>query len=169
MSPEAEIRAALPGLYPRVWRFCLTLAASRDMADDLAQRTAVRALEKAALYQPGTRLDSWLFTMARRIWLNELRATAVRRGQGLVAVEDVDLPDASPDANMNILVREVLAVVNTLPEAQREAVLLVYVEEFTCKEAASVLDVPIGTVLSRLATARRRINTALAPKESAAE
>lgn len=126
-------------------------------------------MEKAQHYTPGTRLDSWLFTMARRIWLNELRARAVRRGQGLMAVEDIDLPDPSPGQEVNRMASEVLAVVNTLPEAQREAVLLVYVEEYTCAEAATMLDVPMGTVLSRLSTARRKINGTLAPKESAAE
>ena len=168
-NAETEIRENLPGLYPRLWRFSLVLAGNRDAADDLAQTTAIRAMEKARHYTPGTRLDSWLFTMARRIWLNELRSQAVRRGQGLMPVEDIDLPDPSPSQEVNRMASEVLAVVNTLPEAQREAVLLVYVEEYTCAEAATMLDVPMGTVLSRLATARRKINGALTPKESAAE
>lgn len=168
-NAETEIRDNLPGLYPRLWRFALVLAGTRDAADDLAQTTAARAIEKAQLYTPGTRLDSWLFTMARRIWLNELRSQAVRRGQGLTAVEEIDLPDPSPGQEVNRMASEVLAVVNTLPEAQREAVLLVYVEEYTCAEAAKMLDVPTGTILSRLSTARRKVNGALAPKESAAE
>ncbi|MEM7440979.1 MAG: RNA polymerase sigma factor [Pseudomonadota bacterium] len=168
-NAETEIRTNLPDLYPRLWRFALVLSGTRDAADDLAQTTAIRAMEKAQHYTPGTRLDSWLFTMARRIWLNELRARAVRRGQGLMAVEDIDLPDPSPGQEVNRMASEVLAVVNTLPEAQREAVLLVYVEEYTCAEAATMLDVPMGTVLSRLSTARRKINGTLAPKESAAE
>ena len=91
------------------------------------------------------------------MWLNDLRAAAVRRGGGLQAVEDVDLPDPGPDAETNYFAREVLSTVNALPEAQRATVLLVYVEGFKYAEAAEILDVPIGTVMSRLAAARKTV------------
>lgn len=121
---------------------------------DLTQATCVRAIEKASGYQPGTRLDSWLFKMEQRLWLNELRARSVRTGGGLQPVEDIDIPDPGPDAEMNFFIRQVLSSMNQLPEAQRATVLLVYVEGIRYAEAARILDVPIGTVMSRLAVAR---------------
>ncbi|WP_328795152.1 RNA polymerase sigma factor [Jannaschia marina] len=160
-SSEREIRAGLPVLYPRLWRFALILSSSRDAADDLAQATCLRALDKAAGYTPGTRLDSWLFKMAQRIWLNELRSQAVRRGGGLQPVEDIALPDPGPGAETNILVGQVLSRISALPEAQRASVTLVYVEGFSYAEAAEILEVPIGTIMSRLSTARRKVSEAM--------
>lgn len=135
----------------------MILTSNRDLASDLAQATCLRAIEKAESYNAGTKLDRWLFRMAQRIWLNELRAQAVRRGQGLVAVEEIDLPDSRQDSETNFFVREVLSSIYALPEAQRATVLLVYVEGFSYAEAAETLDIPIGTVMSRLATARAKL------------
>ncbi|MDA8584927.1 RNA polymerase sigma factor [Rhodobacteraceae bacterium] len=102
--------------------------------------------------------------MAQRIWLNELRAAAVRRGGGLFQVDDLDLPDTGPDTTTNILSRQVLSEVNLLPEAQRASVMLVYVEGFTYAEAADVLEVPIGTIMSRLAAARKTFGKKMNPE-----
>ena len=107
-------------------------------------------------FEPGTHLDRWMFRMAQRVWLNELRSRKVRTGGGLVPVEDIDLPDKTPGAETNILARDVLNKVNALPEAQRHTVFLVYVEGYSYKEAAEFLEIPIGTVMSRLAAARKR-------------
>ena len=163
-SSETEIRAGLPAIFPRLWRYALVLTANRDAANDLAQATCLRALQKADSYQTGTLLDRWLFRMAHRIWLNELRSAAVRRGGGLQAVEDVEIPDTRPDAETNFFVREVLHSVYALPEAQRAAVILVYVEGFSYAEAAEIMDVPVGTVMSRLAAARKVVTARMGEK-----
>ena len=152
------MRAGLAALYPRLWRFALSLSGNRAAADDLAQATVERALQNAGKYQAGSHLDRWLFTMARRIWLNEKRAEAVRRAGGLVPVEEIDIPAAGPDTEANIFAREVFHQVMGLPEAQRTAVLLVYVEGYRYREAAALLDIPVGTVMSRLAAARKSIS-----------
>lgn len=159
------VQAGLPELYPRLWRFCLSLTGSRDLAADLAQDTCQRALDKATLFDPETHLDRWLFTMARRIWLNDLRAQAVRRGNGLVAVSDVEMPDESTDSDANIFLNEVFKSISALPEHQRVTVLLVYVEGYAYKEAAEMLEIPIGTVMSRLAAARAKLSTELSMKD----
>lgn len=159
-SGQDDVRNGLTKLYPRVWRFALALSADRSVADDLAQATAIRALENADKFKPGTHLDRWLFTIARRIWLNEKRAEAVRRAGGLVPVEEIDVPADSPETETNILAREVLNQIMALPEAQRATVLLVYVEGYAYREAADLLDIPVGTVMSRLAAARKSIVTA---------
>lgn len=147
----------MPELYPRLWRYGLFLSGDKDIAEELAQTTALRALEKSSHYQSGTRLDQWLMTMLRRIWLNELRSRSVRQAGGLTSVEEVDIPDTGPDTETNIFAREVFSKVLSLPEAQRETVLLVYVDGFSYREAAATLEVPIGTVMSRLAAARKSL------------
>lgn len=152
----------LPALYPRLWRFCLVLTTDRTAADDLAQSTAERALSRADRFEAGTDLDRWLFTMARRIWLNDRRSAKVRTGHGVVTSDLTDIPDPAPAVEVNILAREVLDMVQALPDGQRLAVLLVYVEGFSYREAADLLDIPIGTVMSRLSTARKTIATGMA-------
>lgn len=164
-NSEREIRDQLPDLYPRIWRFALVLTRDATLANDLAQSAALRALEKASLYQAGTNLPQWLFSITRRIWLNEVRANAVRQAGGLVSLDDIALPDEKPDTETNIFAREVFNKVLALPEAQRETVLLVYVEGLSYREAAATLDIPIGTVMSRLAAGRRKLATATTEEE----
>ncbi len=157
MSRETdEVRTGLTGLMPRLWRYALVLCADRDMASDLAQAAAVRALERSAQFQPGTRLDRWCFTILSSIWKNELRSQAIRRGGGLVPVEEAGL--SVPDkTDVNILSREVLSRMMGLPEVHRETLFLVYVEGYSYAEAAERLEIPIGTVMSRLANGRKRL------------
>lgn len=152
-----NVRDGLPALYPRLWRYCVSLSGNRDTANDLVQAAMLKAIEKADQFQEGTHLDRWVFRIAQRTWLNDLRANAVRRGGGLVPVEEFDLAEDRPDSETNILASEVLSLVMALPEAQRATVVLVYVEGFSYKEAAGILEIPIGTVMSRLAAARQKI------------
>ena len=152
-----DVETGLAEIYPRVWRYAFALAGRRADADDLAQRAVVRALEQADKFQPGTHLDRWVFTITRRIWLNELRSQAVRRGNGLVPVEDIPLEANQLSPEMNIFAGEVFKAIGALPEAQRETLTLVYLEGYTYKEAAADLGIPIGTVMSRLAAARKAL------------
>ncbi len=124
------------------------------MADDLAQMTCARAIEKAQHFQPGTHLDRWIFVMARRLWLNEVRRDAIRGSAAFVPAGEVELSDNSASAETNIFARQVLNEVNRLPEAQRVTALLVFVEGYKYVEAAEILDVPVGTIMSRVSAAR---------------
>lgn len=170
MRPEKNSRAVvsegLTELFPRLWRYCVVLSGNRDTADDLAQAVCMRALEKSDLFQDDGRLDRWIFRMNQRVWLNELRATAIRRDGGLVPVESVELTENSPDPEANILNHEVFNEVMALPEAQRSAVLLVYVEGYSYKEASAILEIPIGTIMSRLAGARGKLANKFEMKKS---
>jgi len=150
--------AELPGLLPRLWRYGLVLARNPETAEDLVQTTCVRALEKSFQFETGTRLDRWLFTILRSIWINQLRAQRVRSGNGLVDPEEALVSDGVQEIEMNIFASQVFREVLKLPEAQRETVLLVYVEGLTYREAAEVLEVPVGTIMSRLAAARLKLS-----------
>jgi RNA polymerase sigma-70 factor (ECF subfamily) len=130
------------------------LARASDAADDLVQATCVRAIERADQFVAGTRLDRWLFSILRSIWLNEIRSRRIRQGGGFVDAEETLSIDGAHDIKTNILAGQVLKAIGRLPEAQRETVLLVYGEGYTYAEAACALSVPIGTVMSRLAAAR---------------
>lgn len=141
-----------------VWRFGLSLSGDAGTADDLAQATMLRAIERAHQFT-GDRLQGWLMTICRSIWLNELRRAQIRRTGALDSAEALAIEDINPGAEANIFAAEVFSKVMALPEAQRSTVELVYVQGFKYSEAARILDVPIGTVMSRLAAAR----TALAP------
>jgi RNA polymerase sigma-70 factor, ECF subfamily len=151
------IIAELPALLPRLWRYGLVLSRDPVTAEDLVQATCVRALERSSQFTVGTRLDRWLFSILRSIWINQVRAQRIRTGQGLVDPEEVLVTDGVQQIEMNIFAAQVFKQVQALPEAQRETVLLVYVEGLTYQEAASVLNVPPGTVMSRLAAARLKL------------
>ncbi len=156
-----DVRRGLPPLFPRLWRYCLALTSNRERANDLAQAACVHALEKSKHFEPGTHLDRWLFRLTQRLWLNQLRADAVRAGRGLLPVEEIDLPDNKSDPHANLYAKQVLSEVVGLPEAQRVTVMLVYVEGHSYREAADILEIPIGTVMSRLAAARKTLASRL--------
>lgn len=147
-------------LLPRLRRFCLGLAGSRDFADDLTQATCERALSRIAQWKPGTRLDSWMFTIARSIWINEWRR---RQTRGV----EVDLDDAGAVLSSDgekategaILLNRVMEHMKQLPDDQRQLLMLVCVEGFSYREAADVLGIQVGTVMSRLARARQKIRS----------
>jgi RNA polymerase sigma-70 factor (ECF subfamily) len=149
---ESTFKQELVCLLPRLRRFGLSLSGAADVCDDLLQATCERALTRYHQWQPGTRLDSWAFAIMYSIWLNELRAQSIRRGAGFVD------PDSTlfekPTAEAKLYLKQVQHAVAALPEAQRVALLLVCVEGYGYREAAEILGIPVGTVMSRLARAR---------------
>lgn len=156
MSARSDqvVRDGLPVLLPRLWRFAITLCRNAAIAEDLVQATCVRALERSGQFEPGTRLDRWTFAIMASIWKNELRARKVRTGNGMVPAEELASNDMVLAVETTISARQVLTLASKLPEGQRAVVLLVYVEECSYKQVADILEIPIGTVMSRLAAAR---------------
>ena len=151
---NSDVRQQLAVHLNRLWRYGLVLSRNRDMAEELVQATCVRALEKSAQFAPGTRIDRWLFSILHSIWISDLRARRVRMGQGFVDTEDLLAPDTHEQDEDRQRYQQIMRRVNALPEAQRNTLFLVYVEGFSYQEAADTLSVPIGTIMSRLATAR---------------
>jgi RNA polymerase sigma-70 factor, ECF subfamily len=123
-------------------------------AEDLLQATCLRAIERADQFLPGTRLDRWLFSILRSIWLNQVRSDRLREGEGRVDADATLSFDGAKAIETNILASQVLKKLSVLPTAQRETALLVYAEGYSYAEAAAMLGVPVGTVMSRLATVR---------------
>lgn len=154
-----NVRDEIAALLPRLRRFGRTLARQREDADDLVQTAVERALLHIGQWQPGTRLDSWMFRIMQNAWIDETRARA-RHGQTFVDEEageqvGVSTVDAQIDA---IAVRKAVAQLN---DDQRAVIGLVLVEGLPYKEAAEVLGVPIGTLTSRLARAREALQVVL--------
>lgn len=149
---ESTFKQELVCLLPRLRRFGLSLTGVTDACDDLLQATCERALTRFHQWQPGTRLDSWTFTIMHSIWMNELRAQSIRRGAGFVDPDNTLFEEPSADAQLYL--NQVQHAVAALPEAQRVALLLVCVEGYSYREAANILGVPVGTIMSRLARAR---------------
>jgi RNA polymerase sigma factor (sigma-70 family) len=154
-ADTAAFRDQLAALLPRLRRFGRTLARHREDADDLVQLALERALLRADQWEPGTRLDSWMFRIMQNAWIDETRARE-RRGQTFVPEDEADtLGAATPDAQVEALaVRRAVARLN---DEQRTVVGLVLVEGLSYAEAAEVLGLPIGTVTSRLARAREAL------------
>jgi len=155
----AQFREQLIELLPRLRRFARTLTQHRDDADDLLQIALEKAITRHAQWDVNSRLDSWMFTIIRHAWIDEIR---VRRRQGTHI--DLDTMVESADASQRDDRVEMLAVQQALarlPEEQRIAVSLVLIEGLAYKEAADVMGVPIGTLTSRLARGREALQKML--------
>jgi len=160
MSPSvAETQEQLIALLPRLRRFARTLARNPHDADDLVQLAVERALTRLDQWQPGTRLDSWMFGILKNAWIDEVRSR--QRRDRVLAPEALGehVADAASEAHIERLSLE--AALAQLPEEQRLAVALVLIEGLAYKEAAAVLEVPIGTVTSRLARGREALEALL--------
>jgi RNA polymerase sigma-70 factor (ECF subfamily) len=145
----------LIGLLPNLRRFALSLCRRGDLADDLVQITAERALAARDRFDPTTRLDAWLFRILKNAWIDQARRV---KTQG-VTVDIWEMPEASivdgpRETEAAIMLKRTQAAMADLPEDQREVMMLICVDELSYKEAAEVIGVPIGTVMSRLARAR---------------
>jgi RNA polymerase sigma-70 factor (ECF subfamily) len=155
----------LVALLPRLRRFARSLTHHAADADDLVQLALERALQKIAQWREGTRLDSWMFGIIHNAWIDEIRSR--RRRDRVLAPEEAGalVADAASEAPIERLSLE--AAFAQLPEEQRVAVSLVLVEGLAYKEAAAVLDVPIGTVTSRIARGRATLSALLGGTEGA--
>nr|WP_279612153.1 sigma-70 family RNA polymerase sigma factor [Burkholderia latens] len=153
----------LPDMLPRLRSFSMRLTANRYDAEELVQRACVRALERAHQLRCGTSPVSWLFSIIHSIWLNELRR---RHHRDRLLLEWGDaLPETVADpraaSETRVAVGQILAAVERLPEPQRVALLLVSIDGLSYQQAAAALDIPVGTVMSRISRARKAIRAAL--------
>lgn len=155
MNTADTTRQALVALIPRLRRFARVLTGNLADADDVVQACLEKAMVNMDQWQPGTRLDAWVFRIARNHWLDNRRRAHNRVGHedisdmpNLAGDDGVAVAEASADARM------VRAAVDALPPEQRDVVALVMLEEMSYREAADALGLPIGTVMSRLSRAK---------------
>ena len=153
---EPAFEDALISLLPRLRRFAHSLTGNLADADDVVQLGCMKALRGRAGWPPGTRLDSWLFRILQNTWRDELRRQKVRPEGHSVELE-TDLPDELDRLGDRATLAAVRQAMQRLPEEQREALALVSVEGLPYAEAAELLGVPIGTLMSRVARARQRL------------
>lgn len=159
-SLEEGVRGQIITLLPRLRRFARTLARSPHDADDLTQITVERALTRLDQWRPDSRLESWMFGIMKNAWIDEARSRG--RRSRLFAPEESgeNVGDASSEAHIHALtIQDAMA---RLPEEQRLAVALVLVEGLSYKEAAEIMEVPVGTLTSRLARGREALEALLA-------
>ncbi len=153
--PASEVFAAHATQYiPRLRRYARALTGDASAADDLVQDTLERALVKHSLWREGTDLRAWLFTVMHNVFVNQIRSAAASR---TVPMDDAiaDLPH--PQTTDRLEIRDLDTALQALPDEQRTVLLLVGLEQMTYDEAARVLEVPIGTVMSRLSRGRERL------------
>jgi RNA polymerase sigma-70 factor (ECF subfamily) len=158
VSPP-DLSAELVTLLPRLRRFARALTRNPHDADDLVQVALERALARAHQLRPDAALAGWVFGILRHAWIDELRARA--RSERVFAPEESgqNVGDAGQGAQAERLsVQEAMA---RLPQDQRLAVALVLIEGLSYKEAAQAMEVPIGTLTSRLARAREALQAML--------
>jgi len=159
--PHPELLAAIP----RLRRYARVLVGDASKADDLVQDTLARAWEKRRLWEAGTDLRAWLFTVMHNLHINQL--ATIRRDAATTSLDD-DTTGAAwqvpvrANQQDRVLLLEVIRQMERLPAEQREVLVLAAVEEMRYDEIAVVLSVPIGTVMSRLSRARERLRRLVA-------
>ena len=159
-----EFQTGLVELLPRLRRFARVLRTRDADAQDLVQQTVERALAARAKFKTGTRLDSWTFTIMRRLAIDEGRSI-LRWGKVVRAEDDTTVLVADAAQADEALKADAMAVreaIHALPDDQRQAVALVLIEGFSYAEAAEVLGVPAGTLTSRLVRGRQSLIQTLA-------
>lgn len=158
MTSSETFESELTQLLPRIRRFAYALSRNGADADDLAQATIERALRSRDQWHPGTRLDSWLYRIMRNLWIDTVRSR-LRRQAREAPQEAAEKVGADPHAGIeaSIELSRMMAAMQRLPEEQREVVALILIEGFGYRDTAEMLDLPIGTVSSRLVRGRNAL------------
>ncbi|HEV7546836.1 MAG TPA: RNA polymerase sigma factor [Reyranella sp.] len=153
----ADPGVLLEPLIPTLRRYAYALVRDHAAADDLVQDTLERALSRWTSRRPDGELRAWLFAILRNLHI-DARRQARRRGVQ-VEIDEIDHGETAAQQEAALEARDVLATLEQLPEEQKSLLLLIGVEDFSYDEAARVLGVPIGTVMSRLSRARQKLRS----------
>jgi RNA polymerase sigma-70 factor, ECF subfamily len=161
---ESQFAPLVEHQIPSLRRYAVALTHDRDRADDLVQDCLVRALAKQHLWQPETDLRAWLFTILYHSRVSDLRRSAREIGGNKIAAESLEPTPQWPDGRLQLL--ELNRGIGALPEPRRRALRLVCLEGVGYEQAAATLGVPVGTVRSRIARARKalRVEFDVSPK-----
>jgi RNA polymerase sigma-70 factor (ECF subfamily) len=156
----SDFARLLEGQIPRLRRYARALTRDVTRADDLVQSCLERALARQDLWQPGTDLRAWLFTILHNQHVNEVRSS-LREDGGIAAEASRAIPSVGPNALASLQLQELDRAVGSLPSGQRQVILLVGLEGMRYEEVAKILDIPVGTVRSRLSRGRHELRKML--------
>ena len=163
MAPfvQHELRSALIALLPRLRRFGIALTGSAADADELVQAACERAVSRLVQLRTEARLDSWIFRIMRNMWADEVRARRIRQHEPVEAASGMAGENGRTVLEARLTLAAVREALAALPEEQRTVLTLVCVDGLSYKEAAEVLGIPCGTVMSRLARGRQALHRKL--------
>jgi len=152
----SDVHSLIEREIPRLRRYARALTRSGDRADDLVQETLIRAIAKAHLWQAGTDIRAWLFTIMHNQYVNNVRRAA--RDEATIDIEQMASSlVATTDPTASRQLRELEHALTCVPDEQREVILLVGLEGMSYETAAQILCVPVGTVRSRLSRGREAL------------
>jgi RNA polymerase sigma-70 factor, ECF subfamily len=155
----ADRKLAIAAEVPRLMRYASALVRDRGLAEDLVHDCVARALANLAGWRDGDNPRRWLFTIMHNLHVDRVRARI--RTPIHVSLEDSHIADGGFRPSDDVTRREIDSALAALPDEQRQCVLLVGLEGLTYAEAASVLNVPVGTVMSRLCRGREKLRELL--------
>jgi RNA polymerase sigma-70 factor (ECF subfamily) len=158
--PSLDFEEIVDRYYPMLYRFALSLARNEPDACDLTQQTFAIWAKKGHLLRDAVKVKSWLFTTLYREFISNRRHEARWPKQEISEVED-ELPEAAPEAPDPIAAAEVMKALQSLDETFRSPLTLFYLQEHSYEEIALILDIPIGTVMSRLSRGKQKLQQAL--------
>jgi RNA polymerase sigma-70 factor, ECF subfamily len=168
LASRSAFETDLVAAVPRLRRFAYALTGSMEDGDELVQAACERALRNEAKFREGTRMDSWLFRIAQNLWRDSKRRERTRGSE--IDPDDVGLSDegiSSRRPEDRMMLASVRDAVATLTRDQRLVLALVAVDGMSYRQAAEVMDVPVGTVMSRLSRARAQLSAMIEePKSS---
>lgn len=155
MTFHTPLHADIAALLPRLRRFARSLTFHREDADDVVQIALERAMNRSAQWEPGSRLDSWMFRIIKNAWIDEVRSRS-RRDQLFAPEEEGEqVGDDSASAHQQRMA--IHKAMSLLSDDHRIVIGLVLVDGLPYKEAAAVLEIPVGTLMSRLSRAREAL------------
>jgi RNA polymerase sigma-70 factor (ECF subfamily) len=161
MNDRHEFRSHLAELLPQLRRFALALTRTRHDADDLVQAAVERAMLRSEQWMPGTRLDSWVYRIMQNLWIDKTRSGRRRETAPLDAANDVSIEDGRVVTENKIMAERAMRAFDALTPELRGAAVLVILNGLSYADAAAALEVPIGTIMSRVSRARAALVKAL--------
>lgn len=164
----ANIASLLEAEIPRLRRYARALTRDSIRADDLVQSCLTRAVAKRHLWQEGTDLRAWLFTILHNLYVNDVRRSA-REGATVAVEDEASVLTVEPNAMAALELRDLHRAMGRLPEEQRQVILLVGLEGMRYENVANILNIPIGTVRSRLSRGRNTLRVLMGMPGQTAE
>lgn len=154
----SELRRGITELLPRLRRFGSALTGSQDEGDDIVQAAIERALSKSSQWQAGTRLDSWMFKIMQNLWKDRVRKIRHDRKKQVLESASADLAiDGRRVTETMLMLTRTREQFSNLSDEHRMVLALVVIDGHSYQEAASLLEIPIGTLMSRLYRAREAL------------